>query len=81
MWKTEKPNTPGFYWHRDLSGDIQIVMRDREGLLWCSKLDAMSEVFLVEENGAYWPTPIWPLPMNVGGFWLHDILIRKRWIQ
>jgi hypothetical protein len=67
MWTTEKPNIPGFYWHQDLSGDILVVMRDRKGQLWCSKLDGMSEALLVEESGAYWRTPIWPLPASAGG--------------
>jgi hypothetical protein len=81
MWTTKKPNTPGFYWHQDLSGDIQIVMHDSEGQLWCSRLDDMSEVLLLEQSGAYWHTPIWPLPADAGGSWLHDILIRKKWIR
>jgi hypothetical protein len=81
MWTSQKPRAPGFYWHRDLSGDIEIVMRDQQGQLWSSKLDDESEVLPASQCGWYWHTPIWPLPTHIESSWLHDILIRKKWLQ
>jgi hypothetical protein len=79
MWTRERPKTSGFYWHQDISGDIQVVMRDRDGQLWSSAFGGQSEVLLADEGGEYWDTPISPLLCSERSSLLRDILTRKRW--
>jgi hypothetical protein len=80
MWTKERPKASGFYWHQDVFGDIQVVMRDRDGQLWSSALDDQSEVPLTDEGGEYWDAPISPLLWSAESSLLHDILTRKRWL-
>ena len=61
MWTNKKPKASGFYWHRDISGDIRVVMRDSDGRFWCSKCVNQREVPLDDIDGQFWDSLIFPL--------------------
>ena len=81
MWTHERPKASGFYWHQDIFGDVEIVMRDRGGQLWSSAIGDQSEVLLADERGEYWDAPTSPLLWSAEGGLFRDILTRKGWVR